>query len=384
MNMEDRLKEAFEQEAEHLHAPSGSPETAMRRGRRRRASNLIGGATLILTLVGGTAAGVQLLGTSDDPEPGDQVATQLSQAADESTTVQSSAGVADFVWEQVKLPMPEGAEVWNIQVAAGSDGFVAVGNGAFPDRDKGGNQILVWQSDDGTEWSLAATASPFNGPADTLLNAGDGFVAIVRSYDGSSDSTSLYSSTDGVTWTEGHADFGSIANNQYMWFAGAATGNGATVLAGVIQTEPDQPPIVLEKAGVTLQQNNRDGSFTVSDLTTGELITVVDAEVVYGESATDGATVYGADGEVIVVIPWEVFDEAGALPRTDGEQVTIERDGVRLDLFYDGYTFVATDIATGTVLASGDQDSLYRPPSILITHPDTGEVIVDITMDEFL
>ena len=59
MNMEDRLKEAFEQEAELLHAPHGSPETAIRRGRRRRASNLIGGAALVLALVGGTAAGVE-------------------------------------------------------------------------------------------------------------------------------------------------------------------------------------------------------------------------------------------------------------------------------------------------------------------------------------
>ena len=133
MNMEDRLREAFEQEAEQLHAPHGSPETAVRRGRRRRASNLIGGAALVLTLVGGTAAGVQLLGNTDEPEEGNLAsAIETDQTVDEtiSTERAPTAGVVDFGWERVALPQPSmPADVWNIQVVATNDEFVA-----FADR----------------------------------------------------------------------------------------------------------------------------------------------------------------------------------------------------------------------------------------------------------
>ena len=379
MNMEDRLREAFEQEAEQLHAPHGSPETAIRRGRRRRASNLIGGAALVLTLVGGTAAGVQLLGNTDEPEQGNLTsAVETDQTVDDSTVQTSTAGVIDFVWEKVTLPKPASpTDVWNIQVAATEDGFVAVATGYISSEAEGGESLLVWRSTDGAAWSLESTAAPFDGPVDTLLTTGEGFVAVVRSFDGSVESTSIYRSSDGVAWTGADIDLGSIGSNQYMWFAGAAAGNGATVIAGVLQTEPDQPPVVFEEAGIALQQNNRDGSFTVTDLVTGDIITVVSNEAVYG----GGPAVYGPDGELIVTLSEEVF-ERGFDTELEGK-VTIEQDGIRVEIDYTDLTYVATDIATGTILAEGSEDELYRTPRIVIVDPATNETILDIDPDGF-
>ena len=379
MNMEDRLREAFEQEAEQLRAPHGSPETAIRRGRRRRASNLIGGAALVLTLVGGTAAGVQLLGNTDSPEEENLTsAVETDQTVDESITRTPTAGVVDFGWERAILPRPDGTDdVWNIHVVADDGGFVAIGTGYSRTAEEGGESILAWRSTDGTDWTLESTEKPFDGSVDTLLTTGDGFVAIVRSYDGSVDTTSIYTSFDGAGWTRVDVDLGSLLYNQYMWFTGAASGNGATVIAGVLQTEPDQPPAVFEEEGVALQQNSRDGSFTVTDLATGEVITVISNEAVYG----GGPTVRGPDGEVITRLSEEDL-EAGYETGSLGT-LAIEQDGVLIELDYNQGMYAATDIASGTLLIDGPMDELWEARRILIVHPETNETILDIDTEAF-
>ena len=382
MNMEDRLKEAFEQEAEHLHAPHGSPETAIRRGRRRRASNLIGGAALVLILVGGTAAGVQLLGNTDEPEEGNLTsAVETDQTVDESIVQTPTAGVVDFSWERVTLPKPDDVNVWNIQVAAQENGFVAVGAGFREDGTAGPEQLMVWDSPNGEDWTLNMTPSPFDGSLDQMYVTEDGFVAFRRIFDGQAERIKLYTSPDGTTWTAGLVDLEDLSGNEHVWFAGAASGNGTTVVGGIIQTEPPTPPIILEEAGIILRENPYAGGFAVSSLETGEAITTVPWEAVYGSE--ENLTVYDEAGTVILSIPWESFYASQAEGQLDAEVLTVEKDGVQLDLDNSDGTFVATDLTSGDVLAAGLQDELYRPDRIQIAHPDTGELLVDMGIDDF-
>jgi hypothetical protein len=384
MNMEDRLREAFGQEAEQLHAPHGSPETAIRRGRRRRASNLIGGAALVLTLVGGTAAGVQLLGNTDEPaEENLTSSVETDRTVDESISSDlQAAGIADFVWERVTLPTPDDTTVWNIQVAAREGSFVAVGTGFIEGGSAAGTeQLMVWDSPNGIEWSLNMIQSPFDGSLDQMLVTDDGFVAVVRSFDGRDGTVDLYTSSDGAAWTAGEVDLGAVNDNQHIWFAGAASGNGTTVVGGILQTEPPTPPITLEGAGVILRENPYEGGFTVSDLETGDVITTVPWDTFY--AVEDVLTVYGDDGAVVLSIPWESFYAAQDEGQLDAEVLTVEKDGVQLDLDNTDGTYVATDVASGAVLASGGQEELFQPGRIQIAHPDTGELLVDIEMDEF-
>lgn len=379
MNMEDRLRQAFEDEAEHLHAPSGAPETAMRRGRRRRASNLIGGAALVVALIGGTAVGVQVLGDTADPADTDPAAaSRVAPTSEESTTTtsQSSSDVIDFRWERLELPTPAGADVWNIQVAALEDGFVAVGNGY---GGEGASDVLTWTSPDGRSWTLHSDGPGFAGQVDQLFSTGEGFVAVVRSFD-EEESVRLYTSPDGTSWVEGFADIGPVGPRQYFWFSSAAAGNGTTVLGGALQTEPPQPPIVFEEAGVVLQQSTFDGSFTVTELDDGTVITTIGSDVVYGEGSP---TVYDETGAVIVVIPWEAIEGPGLDAERSGETLVYEAGDVRVELDYALYTYVATDLTSGKVLAEGPQDDLYQPPGVVITHPDTGAVVLDVTLEEF-
>jgi len=380
MNMEDRLREAFDQEAEHLHAPSGSPETAVRRGRRRRASNLIGGATLILALVGGTAAGVQLLGDTEDPPEQDLAAATETAQTDESATTDelSSLPTVDFSWERVELPTPDGAQIWTVNVAQVDGGFVALGRGDLGTSGEGGGQLLAWRSPDGRTWELDSSGSPFDGFVDDVLVTDEGFVAVVRS-ELDDSAVALYTSADGTNWTRGEVDLG-LASDQYMWFSQAAAGDGVTVVAGISQTEPPSPTIRLEDAGVAVQQSRSDGSFVVTSLETGEVIAEVPADTVFGE--TEGLAVYDEVGDLIIEISWELLDETpGEAP--PGDTLAIEQDGIRLELNYSEYTYLATDVASGDVLAQGSQEDLYRPPSLQITDPESGELIVELSLDEF-
>ena len=377
MNMEDRLREAFDQEAEHLHAPSGSPETAVRRGRRRRASNLIGGATLILALVGGTAAGVQLLGDTEDPPDQDLAASSEVQETDESASEGPlpSAGVVDFAWERIALPKPNSTNVWDTQVVAKDGGFIAVATGW--DQQSGLQQLLTWNSADGLSWSLTSTELGGERTIDQVLATDDGFVAVTRTFDGSNETIGLLTSTDGATWTEGEIDLGPIASGQHVYFSGVtASGDGTTVVGGVIETEPVEPPVVLEAAGVVLEENGGQGTYTVTDLETGEVITEIEAHEIWGGSPA----IYGPDGELLLVVPLEFLEDSVT---ADSGLAIMEQDGIRLEFDFEEFTYVATEVSSGNVLASGTQDELYRNPRLRIADPETGDLIVDMDMDQF-
>lgn len=381
MNMEDRLRQAFEQEAEHLHAPSGSPETAIRRGRRRRASNLIGGAALVVALIGGTGVGIQVLGDSEDPAPADEdriAASEIADGTEQTTGDETDGPIAadiEFDWQRVVLETPEGADVWNVQVAALEDRFVAVANGNTGSDDLA---VLTWTSSNGRDWSAPGAATGIIGTVDQVYGTGEGFVAVARLYDGISETTTVYSSPDGVTWTEGIADLGVLDEYTFSYFTGAASGNGTTVLVGALQTEPEQPPILFEEWGVVLEQERFDGGFDVIDLETGALITTIGGEVIYGGEPA----VYDTDGNLLFTIPWEALQDNVGAEETGGVAILVQ-EGYRLEMDFGSYDYRVTDEASGELIIAGDQDELYMPQRVTITDPATGAVVLDISIDEF-
>ena len=381
MNMEDRLREAFQDEAQHLQAPSGSPETAIRRGRTRRASNLIGGAALVFALLGGTAVGVQVLGDAS-PTSGDDdtTAAELTRAAADEQggdgVVAPAAPEIEFRWQHVTLEAPEGVHIWTAEVAATDDGFVAVANG---ETGQGRGGLFTWTSSDGRDWSLVNTVGEFDAPVEEVHSTGDGFIAVARSYDGTSSTTSLYVSSDGVNWTRGTVELGPNEPDTHSWFTGAAAGNGTWVLAGATQTEPPQPPIVFEEWGIALQRDVYGGSFDVVDLASGDVITTIPMDAVYGGGQ---AAVYDADGTFLFEIPDGMLED-GFLAGGSGGFAVAGVDGYEIEFDFESDSYTATDEATGEVVAEGDLDELYQRPYTVITDPATGETLLDITLEEF-
>ena len=385
MNMEDRLRQAFDDEADQMRAPGGSIEDAIRRGKHRRTSRFIGGAALALTLIGGTAVAIQLgAGNGDDPE--EIIATNENQVTTTTLATTINTPVAQFDWERVALPVPAGTEVYNLQVQSIAGRFVAVGEGFSPGL--GDNQRLVWVSDNGHDWTLDPGPGSSGKYSGGEVFGSDGGIIVVER--GSlPNQTTVVTSSDGLAWARGVLDLSdSLADGQFVYFSGGASGNGVHILAGIAEYEPPQPPVILEQAGIVLQEQPGTGFATVSGLETGEIITQISVETLYGGRNPDGVPIYDAAGDVVVVIPWDIHDQAyqvheGMPGVADPDEVVIEYGGVRLTLNEPDYTYVATDIAAGSLISEGDQEVLYQPQVLRIVHPETFDVIVDMPIEDF-
>ncbi|NNF10493.1 MAG: hypothetical protein HKN74_09435, partial [Acidimicrobiia bacterium] len=339
--------------------------------------NVIGGAALVLAVIGGTAAGLQLVGSSSEPDPDAVTASQLATGDD--TVVQTEeidpAETVVFDWERIELPLPYAADVWNAQVASVGDGFAAVANAFTGDSD---TTTITWTSTDGRSWAVADQAAGLTGTFDALLSTGSGFVAVPTT-DGQDNGVSqIFSSSDGLTWSAGSADFGPLPPNEYAWFTSAAAGPETTVLAGTLTAEPPQPPILFPEAGIRLEQDYHAGELFVYDIETGALLTSVPTSSIYGDGTV---RLYDKAGNTLLEIPQEELDD---LFRANPSGITIERDGIRLEIdFESSFTFRATSVADGTLLLEGDVDELYQPTRLTVTDPNSGNVLLDIPMDEF-
>jgi hypothetical protein len=383
MNIEDRLKQHLDSEADHLYVPAGSIEASKRRGGRRRLIRFVAGATLAFAVVAGTGIAItvansggdgdDIVAATDDAAPAqteDGAATSRPAPADGSESDDILAN-AKYSWERVVLP---GNGYGTTPIVAYRDGvFVAVRQDF---SEESGSQSRALVSNDGREWvdggsiDLAWT--------DSVLATELGFIAS----GGLSDGTGfgIATSPDGVNWTLGAlpASEGSHLSN-----LGAASGNGVTVLAGTRWWEPPIPPIELTAAGVVLAETG-DGRLLVTSIETGELLFETTPEVLWGVTGgvTDGLTVFEQEtGEIIVIIPFELLDRAYAAAGRS-TTVSITHDGYVLELDNDRYTYQAFD-EEGNLIQSGPQDQLYRPPRFILTHPDTGEVVVDMPTQEF-
>ncbi len=379
MNIEDRLREAFENEAEQMRAPGGVIEDAIRRGKRRRASRFLGGAAIALTLIGGTALAIQLT-AGDDNEP----EITAEQAQNTTTTIVSEPLIALFDWERVELPVPEGTEIYNLRVQSASGRFVALGEG-YSDE-SGVNSQYIWLSENGRNWTLSSPPSGSGGYSNgEVFSSEEGFIVVERGP--LPDQISVLTSRDGLALTRGALNLsGELTNDSFVHFSGGASGNGVHLLAGFVESMPPQPPIILEQAGVVLQEQSATDRVTVSDLATGEAITTISIETLYGGINAEGLVVRDAAGTTVVIIPWDIqaeaYDSAFATSGDQPSEIVLEYNGVRLTLNELEFTYTATDIATGELINEGDQESLYEPGPFVITDPETGETLVEMSMEE--
>lgn len=399
-NMEDRLRHAFEHEAEQLSAPAGSLETTVRRGQRRRASTMVGGAALAFVLIGGAAVGFQVAQSDGDPDPETDrnpiAAADIAEttAADETREGSGSAGeipvTKAFTWEQVELPDAADAGVFDVRVGSLNGTLVAIGQGFSADAEE--PSMTVWMSEDGRSWEAVPGPEDFGGGMENVSFSDDGILVVGRAYDdivGSrSESLILLTSRDARSWVRGTVEL-QLEENEFAWIQNAAIGDGVFLIAASANVEPPQPPVILEEAGITIQQNHIDGTATLIDTATGDVIADVPIDVIYGYSA-EGPTLYDPSGEVIAVIPGEEMDRAYEAARVEAgssfefpEELVVEHDDIRLTLIQRDYTFTAERMSTGEVIASGSQENLYRPPRFVVEHPETGEILIDMEWDAF-
>lgn len=371
VNTEERIRQQLHVEAEQLRAPEGSIDAAVRRGSRRRATRFIAGSTLAIALVAGTGVIAAIANSGTTPPEDDQ---GITAAIQEETTGSSSStdlspgsgatlGAVDYSWEEVVLP--------NTTAFYGPAPLVAAGNGiliAAASVDSGEPSTKIFTSADGHDWQQVADIPV---PFVELLTATErGFIASGQSFTPEGNAVVVATSADGTNWTTTSIPIDSFQS--FSVTAGAGS-DESYVVAGTAWDDVRMPPVDLPEAGVTILEEG--AVIRVLDFESGALQFETASDVIYG--FTEGMVLRNPDtGDPIVTIPYEAIDAAYA---TDQYPPVVQFEGYALELHDDG-RFVATELATGTVYA-GMQEDLYRPPRLTIVHPETGEVVVDVSWD---
>ena len=270
---------------------------------QRRWSSIFGAVSIVVILLVGVAVGASLF-RGDDPEPiAEADATPTTVAVTPLTTVVKSPltdrysraqgggnlaasedgaatrparpGGADvgtptpalppqeFTWEQVTLELPDGHESYLHGVYAVGDGFLAVGL-TWSDE---GQEIIVWSSDDGTDWEQTDLNGDFSNASvwnvsfneygaiafgEELIEYSDEGEDVFRPYQ---PVRLIWTSPDGSNWTRTVLDL-EADDNQEVWINTGVAGPNGYVVVGQRSSSPEFEPWTLEMDGYVLELND--------------------------------------------------------------------------------------------------------------------------------
>jgi hypothetical protein len=164
---------------------------------------------------------------------------------------------------------------------------------------------------------------------------------------------------------------------------------------------PEEEAFLLDFGDVQVELDHRTGTYTLLDAATGDALLSGSLDDIYGWSDS-GQTIYHPEtGELLTTVPWEVWENAfnrfyerrgmGSplpLPIAPVEPeappvITIEHDGLIIAVDDYAYEFSVTDVETGLEIASGSLEYVYQSPPPRFIDPDTGEVLLSVTWDEW-
>ena len=301
----------------------------------------------------------------------------------------------DYTWERIEVAGPGLADTGWLGELDGR--MVAVGAGATD-----GSQALVTAtSDDGLDWEQAGS---FDLPDDMwivrIVGDGETIYAVGQgSYPGDESGHRIYSTTDAVEWATAELPF-ELGDDEHAYIQSVVAGPAGVALAVGFETYPGEPPVVLtfEEYEVTL--DHMKSTYTVIAISSGEEVLSGKIDDLFHWNA-DGQTIYAPEtGEILTVVPWEVWERgwggpygrygSSPLPIPLGSEEPPETPGVTIE--YDGYVITIDDFAgeyavadaeTGEEIAAGTLDELYQGPAPKFVDPNSGEVLLAVTWDEW-
>lgn len=259
-------------------------------------------------------------------------------------------------WTVVELSHPGSSligEVIGLSVRSGRSRAIAYAGGAGLD----GERLLAWESIDGQDWRLVSEqGAPLPAGSRFLMvdSGGAGHVGIHRDRFEMGERPAVWSSPDGSSWAEGRLPLDLGEHDRFIVRDIVATDH-AFVVVGTVWTHP--PEAQANLSGGDRNLTLAEGWWVVTDAsgqTVGEgpLTDIYPVEVL-----PDGATVVDpASGEVLVVIPWDVYETERI--QTGPVTAQIDHDGWRLLEDESDNTYAVIDLATGEEVVRGA--SQYR------------------------
>lgn len=335
---------------------------------------------------------------------GEPVATAFSQAdtADREPGPTEVAFVAnfplmDFDWETVTIPT-DGDVDFRWFGRLGNE-YAAV---ALKLPESGESQHLAtWTSADGRDWNeVGALALPAQTSVNQVVGSNGKLYAIGETWSGGTAPARVaYTSVDGIEWTE-FAVPDTDEGTGYSYVQGIAASDKGIILALTVESYPPEPPQVINIQGFTIEIDHRSGSYTVTDSSGTDVAAGPVADIWHWQD--DGQGIYNPDtGDLITTVPWQVWEQGWNAVYDGGSYgsplpipieptdpyipppFVVEWDGLVITLDEQAGVYEVTDAESGSLVAGGPADYIWRGPPPSFFDSETGELILSVTWEEW-
>ncbi|MDJ0664547.1 MAG: hypothetical protein QNJ75_08295 [Acidimicrobiia bacterium] len=307
-----------------------------------------------------------------------------------------------YEWQRVEITLDGPFDV--IWLGELNGNLVSVGNvWSIESEGAEGHRVVTAESPNGLDWQVAGELDLPNGTwVSRVVSDGERIYVLADSWneaDGT-NTTLLYSSDDGVVWDERRLDL-RAGSDEHLHVQNAAAGPAGLAIAVSFDSYPEQEPSLLDFGDVQLELDHRSGTYKLFDAASGDELLSGSLDDIYGSSA-DGQTIYHPEtGELLTTVPWEIWENAfnrfyegrgvgsplplpiSSVEPEDPPVISIEHDGYVIVIDEYAYEFWVADAESGEQIASGSMEFVYQSPPPQFVDPDSGEVLLSVTWDEW-
>ncbi len=278
--------------------------------------------------------------------------------------------VLDIEWTTAELDLPETASgAWLSRVVVDGDAITAFATA----WDAGSRQTVhTFRSADGVDWTHSEMQLPTGQSMNNIALVGDRFVGFGNSWGTAGAAPLLWFADDADRWDA--IDLASTGLDLTDTYVLSVAGNRSGMVIGASREHFESTTtIAFETGGYRFEQNDHDGSYVLSDVATGRIVSSGYLADLF-PSGEEGQTIYADDSRgVLTVVPWDVWSEMYPdfsplpIPADIDPQGSvlepIEWDGYRIVVDEANGWFEVSDASSGVVLTSGALDDLYRGPA---------------------
>ena len=308
---------------------------------------------------------------------------------------------SDYSWQRVEISGDGQFDVGWFGQLGGS--LVAV-SPSWDESEGDGQRLITHTSVDGLSWETAGTYAL--GPetwVSRIVSDGERLFAFAERWRNESGENEhfVFSSRDGVAWTESTFDLGGEPG-EHVYIQNAAAGPAGIALAASFESSPEEGPFLLDFGELQVELDHRLGTYNLMDTESGAVLMSGSTDELF-RGGGEGQSIYDPEtGELLTTIPWDVWERAytgfyeggygtgsplpipvQSEPSENPPVITIEYDGFVVTVDEWQGEFVVTDADSGDLVASGTLDYLYQGPPPRFVDPESGEVLLSVTWEEW-
>ncbi len=304
--------------------------------------------------------------------------------------VSTNLPVVEIGWTTVELDLPETASgAWLSRIVVDDDAITAF---ATSWDSSSGQTVHTFRSIDGIDWTHSEAQLPTSQAMNDILLIDDRFVGFGNSWGAGGTEPLLWFADDTGGWDA--VDLTATGLDLTDTYVLSVAGNSAGMVIGARREHYESTAsIAFETGGYRYEQNDHDGSYVLSEVATGRIVSSGYVAELF-PSSEEGQTIFAGDSrDVLTVVPWDVWSEMYPNFSPLPIPADIDLQGFALEpIEWDGYRilvdeangwFEVTDLSTDTVVTSGALDDLYRGPAPRFVDVTTGEVVLQFSWQEW-